>query len=217
MQLPGICSGRKSDQYNSVEGEAYFTGKGRHTMFDLGLTVTDKVSTYLLQRHERGQHHLLLDFLDELQRDLETVHLSYLRSYDEIVRLLRNEAVPLTEVRRQMDHLNVELSRLRQEIEAVMSALHQHSNLPRDAQDFLEEIMWYFLPTAGPETSVQRPQSGTTTLWETVNRIRHVSLRNLAVVRRYEAEVIYGLAQETASEWEEVMRDHSRLRRSLMH
>ncbi len=77
--------------------------------------------------------------------------------------------------------------------------------------------MWYFLPTAGPETSVQRPQSGTTTLWETVNRIRHVSLRNLAVVRRYEAEVIYGLAQETASEWEEVMRDHSRLRRSLMH
>ena len=217
MQLPGICSGRNSDQYNSVEGEAYFTDKGRPTMFDLGLTVTDKVSTYLLQRHERGQHHLLLDFLDELQRDLETVHLSYLRSYDEIVRLLRNEAVPLTEVRRQMDHLNVELSRLRQEIEAVMSALHQHSNLPRDAQDFLEEIMWYFLPTAGPETSVQRPQSGTTTLWETVNRIRHVSLRNLAVVRRYEAEVIYGLAQETASEWEEVMRDHSRLRRSLMH
>jgi hypothetical protein len=92
-----------------------------------------------------------------------------------------------------MDHLNVELSRLRQEIEAVMWPLHQHSNLPRDAQDFLEEIMWYFLPTAGPETSVQRPQSGTTTLWETVNRIRHVSLRNLAVVRRYEAEVIYGL------------------------
>ena len=39
-------------------------------MFDLGLTVTDKVSTYLLQRHERGQHHLLLDFLDELQGDL---------------------------------------------------------------------------------------------------------------------------------------------------
>ena len=87
MQLPGICSGRKSDQYNSVEGEAYFTDKGRPTMFDLGLTVTDKVSTYLLQRHERGQHHLLLDFLDELQGDLETVHLSYLRSYDEIVRL----------------------------------------------------------------------------------------------------------------------------------
>jgi len=87
MQLPGICSGRNSDQYNSVEGEAYFTGKGRPTMFDLGVTVTDKVSTYLLQRHERGQHHLLLDFLDELQRDLETVHLSYLRSYDEIVRL----------------------------------------------------------------------------------------------------------------------------------
>jgi hypothetical protein len=40
-------------------------------MFDLGLTVTEKVSSYLLQRHERGEHHLLLDFLDELQRDLE--------------------------------------------------------------------------------------------------------------------------------------------------
>ena len=64
-------------------------------MFDLGLTVTEKVSSYLLQRHERWEHHLLLDFLDELQRDLETVHLSYLRSYDEIVRLLRNQAVPL--------------------------------------------------------------------------------------------------------------------------
>ena len=186
-------------------------------MFDLGQTVTDKLSTYLLQRHERGEHYLLLDFLDELQRDLETVHFSYLRSYDEIVRFLRNEAVPPTEVRRQMDHLKVELSRLRQEIEAVMSAVHQHSSLPTDAQDFLEEIMWYCLPTAGPETCVQRPQPATTTLWETVNRIRHVSPQNLAVVRRYEAEVIYGLAQETASEWEEVMRDHSHLRRSLMH
>jgi hypothetical protein len=89
-------------------------------MFDLGLTITDEVSAYLLQRHEYGEHHLLLDFLDKLQHDLETVHLSYLRSYDEIVRLLRNEAVPLTEVRRQMDHLNVVLSRLRQEIEGVM-------------------------------------------------------------------------------------------------
>jgi len=186
-------------------------------MFDLALTVIDKVSTYLFQRHERAHHHLLLDFLDELQRDLETVHFSYLKSYDEIVRLLRNEAVPLTEMQRQMDHLNVELSRLRQEIEAVMPGLHQDSNLPRDAQDFLEEIMWYFLPTIGPETSVQRPQPGTTTLWETVNRIRHVSPRNLGVVRRYEAEVTSGLAKETASEWEEVMREHARLRRSLMH
>ena len=85
-------------------------------MFDLGQTVTDKLSTYLLQRHERGEHYLLLDFLDELQRDLETVHFSYLRSYDEIVRFLRNEAVPPTEVRRQMDHLKVDHSHLRRSL-----------------------------------------------------------------------------------------------------